>query len=120
MSLFLSHPTTVTFPGLTGGVISVSFSAGSAGVQDVTSFASAASEGRVIRDYVSTSIDSGTASIRLIGSVGFTRSDLGKTGTLSITTPAGSFSSEAILTAWDVEASVGDLIKGSANFTLIG
>jgi hypothetical protein len=120
LSSFLAHPTTVTFAGLSGGVLGVRISPGSAGVQDVTSHGSSVIEGRVVRDYVCTSIDSGTATVRILGSPGFARSSIGTQGALSVTTPAGTLSATAILTSFDLEADVGELIRGTAEFTLIG
>jgi hypothetical protein len=120
MSSYLSHPSTVTFAGLSGGLLGFTVSPGSAGIQDVTSHSSIVVDGRVIRDYVCTSIDSGTATVRLLGDPGFARNDIGTEGTLSVTTPAGSLSAKAILRAFDLEAAVGELVRGTAEFTLTG
>jgi hypothetical protein len=120
MSVYLSHPSTVTFAGLSGGLLGFTMSPGSAGVQDVTSHSSGMAGGRVVRDYVCTSIDSGTATVRILGDPGFARDDIGTEGTLSVTTPAGSLSAKAILRSFDLEAEVGGLVRGTAEFTLIG
>jgi hypothetical protein len=120
MSSYLSHPSTVTFAGLSGGLLGFTMSPGAAGIQDVTSHSSSVVGGRVVRDYVCTSIDSGTATVRLLGDPGFARDDIGTEGPLSVETPAGSLSAKAILRSFDVEASVGELVRGTAEFTLIG
>lgn len=120
MSVVLAHPTTVSFSGLSGGVLGVRISPGSAGVQDVTSHSSSVVQGRVVRDYVCTSIDSGTATVRILGDPGFARNDIGTESTLSVTTPAGTVSAKAILRSFDLEAEVGELVRGVAEFTLIG
>jgi hypothetical protein len=120
MSSYLAHPSTVTFGGLSGGLLGFTMSPGSAGIQDVTSHSSSVVDGRVVRDYECTSIDSGTATVRLLGEPGFSRNDIGTEGTLSVTTPAGSLSAKAILRSFDLEAEVGGLVRGTAEFTLIG
>lgn len=117
---YLSHPSSVSFAGMSGGLLGFTFSPGSAGIEDVTSHGSSVISGRVIRDYVCTSIDSGTATVRLLGSPGFSRNSIGTKGTLSVSTPAGGLSAEAILRSFDLEAEVGDLVRGTAEFTLIG
>jgi hypothetical protein len=116
----LAHPSSVSFGGNFGGVLSFTFTPGTAGIQDVTSHYSQVNQGRIIRDYVCTSIDSGTASVRLLGSSGFGRLDIGTQATLSVTTPAGSLSATAILRSFELEATVGELVRGSAEFTIIG
>jgi hypothetical protein len=116
----LAHPSTVSFGGNFGGVLSFAFTPGTAGIQDVTSHYSQVNQGRIVRDYVCTSIDSGTATVRLLGSSGFDRLDIGTEATLSVTTPAGSLSATAILRSFELEATVGELVRGSAEFTITG
>jgi hypothetical protein len=116
----LAHPSSVSFGGSFGSVLSFSFSPGTAGIQDVTSHSSQIVQGKIVRDYVCTSIDSGTATVRLLGSPGFSRTSIGTEATLSVTTPAGSLSATAILRSFELEATVGELVRGSAEFTIIG
>jgi hypothetical protein len=117
---FLAHPSTVEFEGLSGGLLGFSVSPGAAGIQEVTSHSSTVTGGRVVKDYVCTSIDSGTATVRILGNPGFSRNDVGSEGTLAITTPAGNLSVRAILRSFDLDVEVGALIRGTAEFTLIG
>jgi hypothetical protein len=116
----LAHPSTVSFGGNFGSVLSFTFTPGSAGIQDVTNHSSLVLGGRIIRDYVCTSIDSGTATVRILGSTGFSRTSIGTSATLSVTTPAGSLSATAILRSFELEATVGELVRGSAEFTITG
>jgi hypothetical protein len=116
----LAHPSTVSFGGSVGGVLSFSFSPGTAGIQDVTSHSSQLVQGKIVRDYVCTSIDSGTATVRILGSTGFSRLDIGMESTLSVSTPGGSLSATAILRSFELEATVGELVRGSAEFTITG
>lgn len=116
----LAHPSTVSFAGMSGGLLGFSFSPGQAGIQDVTTFASSMQNGRLIRDYECISIDSGTATVRLLGSPGFSRTSIGTRGTLSVSTPGGSGSADAILRSFTIEAEVGDLVRGVAEFTTVG
>ena len=117
---YLAHPTTVSFAGMSGGILSVRISPGRGSASDVTSLSSAVQNGRVVRDYECLSIESGTASVTMLGSPGFSRSDIGTQASLSVSTPSGSASATAILASWELEASVGELVKGTAEFILVG
>ena len=50
----------------------------------------------------------------------FTKLQIGQKGSLSISTPGGSLVGEAILMSYEVEGSVGDLLRGSASFQFTG
>jgi hypothetical protein len=116
----LAHPSSVSFGGLSGGLLRFTMGSASAGIQDVTGHGSSVLNGKVIREYVCTSIDSGTASVTMLGSTGFSNSDVGTFGTLSVTTPGGSMSAPAFLRSFTIEAEVGDLVRSTAEFTLVG
>jgi hypothetical protein len=116
----LAHPSSVSFAGLSGGLLRFTMGSASAGIQDVTTHASGMQQGKVVRDYICTSIDSGTASVTMLGSTGFSNDSIGTVGTLSVSTPTGSLSSTAILRSFTLEAEVGDLVRSTAEFTLIG
>jgi hypothetical protein len=111
---------TVGFNGAIGSALGFAVSPGSASATDVTSHGSAVVDGRVIRDYVCLAIDSGSATVRLLGMPAYTRNDIGQTGVFSVTTSSGSVSSNAILSGFEIEGEVGDLLRGSATFILIG
>ena len=111
---------TVSFNGAIGSALSFTASPGSASATDVTSHSSAVVDGRVVRDYVCLAIESGAASVRLLGMPAYTRNDIGSEGVFSVTTASGSISASAILSSFEIEGEVGDLLRGSANFILIG
>ena len=111
---------TVGFNGSIGSALGFTVSPGSATATDVTSHGSAVVDGRVIRDYVCLAIDSGTATVRLLGMPPYSRSSIGTTGTLSVSTPGGGVSAQAILSGFEIEGEVGELLRGSATFILIG
>lgn len=117
----LAHPSSASFAGTPlGGLLGFSGGSPSASATDVTSHGSAMQDGRVVKDYVCLAIESGSASVRLLGMPPFSPTDVGKQGTLSITTPAGSLSATAILSGYSVEGEVGGLITGSCDFIILG
>jgi hypothetical protein len=117
----LAHPSSASFAGTSlGGLLGFSGGSPSASATDVTSHGSAMQDGRVVKDYVCLAIESGSASVRLLGMPPFSPTDVGKQGALSITTPAGSLSATAILSGYSVEGEVGGLITGSCDFIILG
>lgn len=117
----LAHPSSASFDGTSlGGLLGFTGGSPSASATDVTSHTSAVVDGRVVKDYVCLAIESGSASVRLLGMPPFSPSDVGKQGTLSISTPAGSVSAAAILSGYSVEGEVGGLITGSCDFIILG
>ena len=111
---------TVDFNGAIGSALGFTVSPGSASATDVTSHNSSVVDGRVIRDYVCLAIDSGTATVRLLGMPAYTRNNIGTTGVFSVTTSSGSVSANAILSSFEIEGEVGELLRGSATFILTG
>ena len=113
---------TVSFGGDIGQLLAFTISPGTAGVQDVTSLSSAVvgsgSSSRVLRQYEATSVDSGTATVRLLGCPPFTVDDIGTRETLTIVTDCETYAIDAILESFEVEGAVGELLKGSATFTV--
>lgn len=77
-------------------------------------------EVRLVRTVACTSVDPGTASVRLLGCPPYGVEDIGSRGTLTVTFDGGSISWDAILTSFEVEGSVGDLLRGSAEFAFTG
>lgn len=119
-----SQGSTVSFAGNIGKLTGFTFSSQKAGLSDVTSMDSAVVgsgvEARVLREYESMSVDSGTASVRLLGCPPFVNADIGSRETLTIETSCGTFSVSAILESFEVEGAVGELLRGAATFTVIG
>jgi hypothetical protein len=67
-----------------------------------------------------TGIDPAKVSVRLLGMPPFSTSAIGSVGTLTFSCPGGTISGQAILETYEVESSVGDLLKGSASFIFTG
>jgi hypothetical protein len=58
--------------------------------------------------------------VRLLGCPPYGVEDIGSRGTLTVTFDGGSISWHAILLSFEVEGSVGDLLRGSAEFAFTG
>lgn len=120
-----SQTSTVSFGGSPiGSVLSVSGSPGSAAFADITSADSTivgtGSDARVIRESEVLSVDPGTVTVRLLGMPPYERNDIGSRATLAFSTPGGSMSFDAFIESFDVDASVGELLKGSVTFRFSG
>lgn len=119
-----SQGSTVSFNGVPiGSLLSWEVTPAQASTTDATSVDStilgAGSESRVVKQHDCTAIDPGTASITLLGAP-FVSDDIGMVGDLSIDSEAGAISLEAIFVRFSVQAAVGELIKGSAEFQFTG
>lgn len=77
-------------------------------------------ERRLLKQVDCTTVDPGTVSVRLLGCPPYKDEDIGSRGALVVSFMGGSFSMEAILTKFEVEGSVGDLLRGSAEFAFTG
>jgi hypothetical protein len=77
-------------------------------------------QSRLLKTVACTTVDPGTASVRLLGCPPYAVEDIGKTGTLAVTFDGGSVSWDAILLSFEIEGSVGDLLRGSAEFAFTG
>ena len=107
---------TFSWGGSVGEVLSISVSPRKANLTDVTTMAHTVETGGfIVRRYECLSVDSGEASVRFFGN-GFAVSDIGTKAGLS----ALGVSGEAILESYEVEASVGDLVRASAKFRFTG
>ena len=76
------------------------------------------SDARVVRSFDCTAVDPGSVSVRLLGMPPYAPEDIGSKGTLSFSTASGAETFDAILQSYEVEASVGDLLRGSASFLI--
>lgn len=120
-----SQGSTVSFGGgAIGSVLSIAGSPGSASFADVTSTATAivgsGADARLIKESAVLAVDPGSVTVRLLGMPPFSRSQIGSRGTLTFNTDGGSLSFEAFLETFEVEASVGELLKGSCTFRFSG
>lgn len=115
---------TVSFGGQPIGLLlSIRATGSSAGQTDITSMDSvvegSGSSSYVRRQYDVTVVDPGQVSITFFG-VGPT-AEVGDRGSLSVEIAGATvLSGDAFLASYDVEASVGELVKGSATFQLTG
>jgi hypothetical protein len=120
-----AHASTVSFAGVNiGQLVNVTVSGGSAVTADVSGFDSpiygVGGNSRLVREIDAVAVEPGAASVRLIGMPPFTTLQIGQKGALSVSTPGGGLAGEAILLRYEVEGSVGDLLRGSAEFQLTG
>ena len=119
-----SQGSTVTFGSEIGELLGFTVSPFRAGVADVTTMDSAVlgsgESSRVRRDYEATSVDSGTATVTLLGCPPFLSTDVGSRNTLTIVTSCETYSVEAILESFEIQGAVGELLKGAATFVLVG
>lgn len=121
----LAHTSTVSFSGTNiGSLTSFQASSGQAKTADTTGtdalVVGTGGNSRVRKTVDCLGVEPGTASARLLGMPPFGSLQIGQKGSLVISTPGGSVSGEAILLAYEVEGSVGDLLRGSASFQFTG
>lgn len=120
-----SQGSTVSFNGVpVGELLSWDVTPATASVTDATSQDStilgSGADARVVKQVDCVALDPGTATITFLGSGGFVVNDTGMSATLSVTSEAGSVSLDAILVSFQITGSVGELIKGTANFQFTG
>ena len=121
----VSQGSTVSFDGNPIGSL-VGFTASPA--QAVTTEATTVSatiygtgvDSRVVKKLECTAIDPGTVSVRLLGCPPYAVSDIGTKGTLDVDFDGGGISWDAILMSFEVEGSVGELLRGTATFQFTG
>jgi len=80
----------------------------------------AGQDARLVKTLECTSVDPGTLSVRLLGCPPYGVSDIGSRATLTVSFDGGAISWDAILTSFEIEGSVGDLLRGSAEFAFTG
>jgi hypothetical protein len=121
----VSQGSTVSFDGGNIGSL-VGFTASPA--QAVTTDATGVSatiwgtgvDTRVVKRLECTAVDPGTVSVRLLGCPPYAVSDIGTKADLTVTFEGGSISWDAILLSFEVEGSVGELLRGTATFQFTG
>jgi hypothetical protein len=120
-----SQGSTVSFAGQSiGSLLSIRGKGASAGVFNCTTAASAivgtGTNSRIRKQVTVTSIDPGSVTVSILGATPYSRDDVGKTGTLSVSFGSATLSGEAYLESYEIDAQVGDLLKGSATFQFTG
>lgn len=120
-----SQSSTVSFDGgALGELTGWSLEAGRAITADVTGADSevfgSGGDTRVLRQLDCVGIEPGRLTVRLFGCPPYIVSEIGTKAGLSVSFTGGSLSAQAILDSFEVEASVGELLRGSATFILTG
>lgn len=116
----------VTFAGLSlGSLTGVRAAQGVSGKFDCTSLFSpilgTGANSRVMNQVNPTSVDPGSISVQFIGQPAFTRNDIGRVGALAFALPSGgALVGLAYLADLEVEAAVGEKLRGSATFQFTG
>lgn len=119
-----SQGSTLSFNGFSGSLLTVSYSGGSANATDIGGLTTRSDGGDpfVVSRLDVTSVSPGSVSVTFFGSGGGLR--VGAIGSLSIRVGGGGsgrgFSGEAFVSDYQVEASVGEFVRGSATFTMTG
>lgn len=119
-----SQGSTVSFGGNVAELLSWDVTPATAETTDATDYASlilgAGGMSRVVKQFDCTAVSPGTATITFLGAAGFTEDLVGSVGLFSVSSNAGSISLQAILMKFTVTGSVGELVKGSAEFQFTG
>jgi hypothetical protein len=120
-----SHPTTVSWRGSAiGEVLRVNVQLASADVKDNIWWGDwiFGSDGRyrMVKNVYCDSLTPGSVSLSFLGNPDFDLEDIGASGQLAVTIGGHGFTYEALLETWEIEAQVGELVRGSARFRLTG
>jgi len=121
MPTLTSQGSTASWNGNAIGYITgIQVNLGNAIFEDATSVASdvigSGSDARIVRQWECVAIEPGTAEIRLYGVPNYSLTDIGSKATLAIVLADSSFSAQAYLESFDVSASVGEFLVGTAKF----
>lgn len=109
---------TVSFDGTTlGDLLSIRASGPTANAEDVTSLESTVSGSAVAKERDVVALEPGSVSVTFLGLPATTA--VGTTGSLVVTIAGATvLSGDAYLAGYDVDASVGELVRGTATFQL--
>lgn len=123
---YFAQGSSVSFDGATlGQVLNWSVTPAVAVTQDTTNYGSdlvgAGWDSRVLKSRNCTAIEPGNATATMLGNPGFSWSDVGHKATLAFSMgDAGSVSFEATLMKFDIQGSVGELLKFAVEFQFTG
>ncbi|MFM8771295.1 MAG: hypothetical protein ACKOE4_04645 [Candidatus Kapaibacterium sp.] len=121
-----SQGATVSFAGVPlGSLTNVKAAQSVSGKFDCTSIFSkiigAGANTRVLNQINPTAVDPGAVNIQFIGQTIFSRADIGRVGQLAFALPSGgALVGLAYLADLEVEAAVGEKLRGSATFQFTG
>lgn len=121
----VSQGSSVSFgSGPLGSLVGWQVSPAQASTTDVTGVDAAmygtGEDTRLVKQIECTAIDPGTVSVRLLGCPPYTNEDIGTKATLTVDFDGGGIEWEAILMSFEVEGSVGELLRGTATFQFTG
>ena len=124
-SAALSQLSTVSFGGVEiGSLLGWTASPAQATTTDATGVDAvvygSGDQTRLVKQVECTAVDPGSVSVRLLGCPPYSVSEIGSRDNLVVTFDGGSITWEAILLTFEVEGSVGDLLRGSATFQFTG
>lgn len=119
-----SQGSTVSFGGNVAELLSWDVTPATAETTDATDYSSSilgtGGMARVVKQLDCTAISPGTATISFLGAGGFSDEMVGSVDQFAVSSDAGSISLQAILMKFTVTGSVGELVKGSAEFQFTG
>lgn len=78
------------------------------------------SQRRLVKRKYCTQVEPGRCEVRFLGYPVFNAQSVGSTATLYISVNGHGLSGGAILESWDVEAAVGELVRGRCSFAFTG
>ena len=123
MSLPSSQGATASWGGTLYNLTGITVSPRSASTFDATSVDSgmvgSGNNRRVVKTYECALVDPGDATVKFIGT-GFAITSIGLADTLTLSIGGSSISGEAILESYEIDAAVGDVVRGSAKFKFTG
>lgn len=120
-----SHGSSVSFAGENiGWLTGWRFSPATAQFEEATHVGSTVwgtgANARVLREYTCSAVEPGGAEVTLFGCPPFVNQDTGSQGDLVVSFDGGSFTINAFLEAFEVTASVGEMLLGTARFRFSG
>ena len=119
-----SQGATVSFGGSIASLLSIKIDASAGGTTDCTSTTStilgSGANARILKELDCTSVEPAKVSITFLGAAPFSISQIGVKNTLSVSATGCSLSAMAYLSKFETTASVGEMMRGSAEFQLTG
>jgi hypothetical protein len=115
-----SQGSTFSWGGSYGNLTGIAASSGRADLVSAGSTVVGFGEDAFVRNRIMClAVDPGTITIRFFGNPGFSEGLVGQTNDLSFSIGSSGGGGKAILESFDYEASVGELVKGTATFRFV-
>lgn len=119
-----SQGSTFSWGGSYGSLTGISFQSAQAEMVDISGSGATlrGTDGgqAVVRKFACLAVDPGGVQIKFIDGVGLSDDDVGAAAPLSVSIGGFGGGGMAVLESFSVEASVGDLVRGTANFKFTG